>query len=150
MLLRTMRANVLLLTQCYHYCVFETPSRKLFAFKHIYVPQSNEFTFSASDAILSSVSIKSPLSGKLFSFKNIYTHQGNVSTHDASDVILFSVSIETPYLENYFHLSIVMFLRAMCLDMVLLTHFYPLCAFKIYNLEKLFYSSIFMLRNAMC
>ena len=119
-------------------CIWNPKSRKLFAFKHIYVPQDNVFTFPASDAILSSVSIKKPLSGKVFSFKNIHTPQGNVSTQDASDAILSSVLIETPYLENYFHLSIFMLLRAMCSRMVLLTQFAPLCAFETSNLEKFF------------
>ena len=66
MLLRTMCVNFLLLTQFYPYCTFETQSRKLYAFKYIYVPQCNVFTFFASDANLSSVSIKNLELGKYF------------------------------------------------------------------------------------
>ena len=43
-----------------------------------------------------------------------------------------------------------MLLRAMCLHMVPLTHFYPQCAFETPNLEKYFHLSIFMLLKAMC
>ena len=50
----------------------------------------------------------------IFLFKHIYTPQGNVFTHGASDAILSSVSTETPNLENYFNLSTLMLLRAMC------------------------------------
>ena len=39
-------------------------------------------------------------------------------------------AFRTPNLENYFHLSIVMFLRAMCSHTKLRTQFYPYCAFE--------------------
>ena len=130
-------------------CFWNPQSGKSSSFKHIHAPQGNVLTRHASDAILSSLCIWNPQSVKLPSFKHIDAPQSNVSTHGASEAILFSVSIEIPYLENNFHLSIFMLLRSMCSRMVLLTQFYPHCAFETPNLQYYLHLSIFMLIRAM-
>ena len=179
MLLRSICSRMVLLTQFYPHCAFETPNLQYYLHLSIFMFFRAMFTHVASDAILSSLCIWNPKSAKLFSFKHMHAPQRNVFTHGASDAILSSVCFSNPDLENYFHLSIFMLLgqcvhtlcfwytlkppiwiflhlsifillRAMCSHMVLLTQFYHHSAFQTPNQEYSGYLSIFMLRKAMC
>ena len=61
MLLSAMCSRMVLLTQLYPQCAFETPNlQNSFYLKHIHAPPGNVSTHGASDAILFSVSIETP------------------------------------------------------------------------------------------
>ena len=170
---------MVLLTQFYPHCAFETPNLQYYLHLSIFMFFRAMFTHVASDAILSSLCIWNPKSAILPSFKHIHVPQSSVHTCCFWRNFILSVLLKSPIWKTIFHLSIFMFLgqcvhtlcfwytlkppiwtffqlsifmlrRAMCSHMVLLTQFYHHSAFQTPNQEYSGYLNIFMLRRAMC
>ena len=101
------------------------------------------------DNVIFIVHLKPPNLEYCFHLKHIHAPQRNVFTHNASEAMLSSLCIWTPHQEYFLHLSIVMFLRAICSHMLLLTQFYSHCAFQMPNFENYTYLRIFMFPRVM-